>query len=118
MFHVPEGKRIVQGGLKSDPSYKNNGAFILYSPIDNAMLRVVASDELGWEHISVSRTNRCPNWPEMCFVKDVFWDAEDCVVLYHPPKSQYVNNHPYCLHLWRPTKVTIPYPDSILVGKL
>ena len=116
MFHVPEGKRIVQGPLKTDPSRGNNGAFILDSPIDNSQLRIIASDGLGWEHISVSRPKRCPNWPEMCHVKDMFWDEEDCVLQYHPAKSEYIDNHPYCLHLWRPTKQKVPYPNSILVG--
>ncbi len=55
----------------------------------------------GWEHVSVSFSTRCPTWEEMCKVKDMFWNEDECVVEYHPPKSEYVNNHPYCLHLWR-----------------
>ncbi len=55
----------------------------------------------GWEHVSVSHSHRCPTWEEMCRVKDMFWNEDECVVQYHPPKSEYVNNHPYCLHLWR-----------------
>ena len=116
MFHVPEANRIIKGPLKSTPDSKNNGAFVFKSPIDNALLFVIASDQLGWEHVSVSRKNRCPNWPEMCCIKDVFWDEEDLVAQYHPPKSEYVNNHPHCLHLWRPTKGKLIYPQSILVG--
>jgi hypothetical protein len=53
----------------------------------------------------------------MCFIKDTFWDGEDCVMQLHPPRSEYVNNHPYCLHLWRPTDGrVIPQPPSIFVG--
>lgn len=55
----------------------------------------------GWEHVSVSYPNRCPTWEEMCKVKDMFWNEDECVVEYHPPKSERVNKHPYCLHLWR-----------------
>lgn len=66
----------------------------------------VASDALGWDHVSVSPCNKkrqtCPTWEEMCAIKDMFFEPEECVVQYHPPKSQYVNNYPYCLHLWRP----------------
>lgn len=51
----------------------------------------------------------------MCFVKDLFWDGEDAVMQLHPPKSNYVNNHPHCLHLWRPTQAVIPMPETILV---
>ncbi len=62
---------------------------------------VVFSWGMGWEHVSVSYSNRCPTWEEMCRVKDIFWYDNECVVQFHPPKSEYVNNHPYCLHLWR-----------------
>lgn len=62
---------------------------------------VVFSWGKGWEHVSVSYSNRCPTWEEMCRVKDIFWYDNECVVQFHPPKSEYVNNHPCCLHLWR-----------------
>lgn len=79
-------------------------------------LRVVVSWGMGWEHASVSTTTACPTWEQMCFIKELLWDAEDVVVQYHPAKSQYVNFHPYCLHLWRPTEETMPVPDPIMVG--
>jgi hypothetical protein len=80
------------------------------------MLRCCASDGYKWEHVSVSTHDRIPTWEEMCFIKDLFWDAEDTVIQFHPPKSEYVNQHPYTLHLWRPIGAEIPRPDSILVG--
>lgn len=85
-------------------------------PFESYILNVVASNGDGWEHVSVSLSNRTPNWKEMCFIKDFFWDEEDCVIQFHPPKSDYVNNHPNCLHLWKPIKEKIPRPPSILVG--
>jgi hypothetical protein len=45
----------------------------------------------GWDHVSVSLPNRCPNWQEMCFIKDVFFDAHECAMQLHPPKSENVN---------------------------
>jgi hypothetical protein len=53
----------------------------------------------------------------MCYVKSLFWDDEEAVMQLHPPKSEWVNNHPYALHLWRPIGATIPLPPSVLVGK-
>lgn len=48
--------------------------------------------------------------------KDMFFDAEEVVVQYHPAKSQYVNNYPYCLHLWRPNDGTqFPSPPMAFV---
>lgn len=85
-------------------------------------LRIISSDgtwlteKYPWEHVSVSLENRCPNWPEMCFVKDLFWEDDEVVMQLHPAKSDYVNNHPYCLHLWRPLRAEIPLPPIDMVG--
>jgi hypothetical protein len=101
--------------MRSDPEDGNNGFFILI--IKGKQFACMASDGMGWEHVSVSRPDRCPTWEEMCVIKSRFWDSEeDCVIQYHPPKSEYVNNHPYCLHLWRPTEMQIPIPSSYMVG--
>jgi hypothetical protein len=113
-FHVPNDKRIRVGRLKSDDSYGNNGAFFIRR--GNQALRAIASDEDGWEHVSVSLENRCPLWIEMTFIKSLFWDPVDCVVQYHPPESDYVNNHRYCLHLWRPVGVDIIRPPLWMIG--
>lgn len=51
----------------------------------------------------------------MCAVKDLFFEPEDCVIQYHPPKSEYVNHHPGCLHLWMPLNEKIPLPPKIFV---
>ncbi|MCR4532718.1 hypothetical protein NUV62_17465 [Acinetobacter venetianus] len=72
---------------------------------------------MGWEHVSVSLPARCPTWEEMCFIKSLFWGEDDCVIQYHPPKSDYVNNHQYCLHMWRPIEQSLPTPPSFMVGK-
>ena len=78
----------------------------------------IASSGGGWDHVSVHPKNqkRCPSWDEMCAIKDMFFDSEESVVQYHPPKSKYVNNHPYVLHLWKPNDgVEIPTPPMIFV---
>ena len=84
-------------------------------PGPHRSLTIVFSDGLGWEHVSVSTPGRCPNWPEMCFVKDLFWHPEDVVLQFHPARSAYVNQHPHCLHLWRPVGTVIETPPAILV---
>jgi hypothetical protein len=118
--HVPltlQANRVREGHYGSDESYGMAGMFKLIGP--KGLLLVVSSGvdhESGWEHVSVSAQNRPPNWAEMCWVKDLFWMEEECVVQYHPPKSDYVNCHPHCLHMWRPINMTIPMPSSLLVG--
>lgn len=114
-FHVPEKFRITTGRYGSDSSYGNNGQFMVRSLKLNHPLCCQASDGGGWEHVSVSLPNRCPTWDEMNFIKDLFWDEEDCVMQLHPPNSEYVNNHQYCLHLWRPINQDIPMPDRRMV---
>ena len=116
MFKVPEENRIKYGRLKTDETSGNNGAFLIDSPICNRELFVLASDGMGWEHVSVSLKNRCPNWPEMCHIKNLFWSEEDIIVQFHPRKSEYIDNHPFCLHLWKNKTKSFPTPDSILVG--
>jgi hypothetical protein len=114
-FHAPEKYRVHDGQMASDSTFGNNGAFVL-KLATGQVVYAIASDQFGWEHVSVSRRDRCPTWFEMCQVKDLFWDAEDCVVQYHPPESEYVNNHPYCLHLWRKIDQPFPLPPRIMVG--
>jgi hypothetical protein len=111
---VPSEYRVRTEPLASDDSYGNNGVFEI--PYRSYKFRVIASDGEGWEHVSVSLPNRCPNWEEMCYMKDLFWSVTDCVVQFHPPKSEYINNHPNCLHLWKPVGKQIETPPSILVG--
>ena len=69
----------------------------------------------GWEHLSVSTKTRCPTWEEMCKFKDIFFTEDEACVEYHPKKSDYVNLHPYCLHIWKPLEVELPLPDKSLV---
>lgn len=99
MFKVPEFARITTGRLASDKSNGNNGAFEI--PCKHATVYCIASDGAGWEHVSVHVEERfklrIPSWNEMCFVKNLFWSDQDLVVQYHPPKSEYVNNHPLCI---------------------
>lgn len=115
MFKVPERFRISAGRLASDAGFGNNGAFEVKLRHGQTVF-VIASDGCGWEHVSVSRRDRCPTWDEMCQIKLLFWGPEDCVVQFHPPVSEYVNNHPNCLHLWRQVGAEFPLPDSLLVG--
>lgn len=79
-------------------------------------MMIGVSTGLGWEHVSVSLRHRCPTWEEMCRVKDIFWAPKDAVVQIHPPKSEYVNGMPTCLHLWRPKDVALLLPPKELVG--
>ena len=115
MFHVPHKHRIkhpILGGSEKD---ENNGFFIF--PVGQRDVRCQASDGRLWEHVSVSTDKmQTPSWEIMCYVKNLFWDEEDTVIQYHPPKSKYVNMHKSVLHLWRSTEFEIIVPETLLIG--
>lgn len=111
-FKVPNNFRVRTGAMASSEEDGNNGMFVVTLRNDQKV-KVIASDGLGWEHVSVSRSDRTPTWDEMCQIKDLFWDSEDCVVQYHPAKKDYVNVHNHCLHLWRTEG--IPTPPTFMV---
>ena len=92
------------------------GAFEISSPIDGGVLRIVVSSEGGWDHVSVSRKNRCPNYPEMDFIKRIFFEDHETAMQLHVPAADHVNMHEFCLHLWRPQYTEIPRPPAIMVG--
>lgn len=92
------------------------GVFTIPSPIDGATLVVIASSDGGWEHVSVSRKNRCPNWPEMDYIKRVFFRDDECAIQYHVPRQDHISIHDNCLHLWRPVGAEIPRPPGWMVG--
>ena len=114
MLRDVEKCRERNGPMGTDESYGNNGRFLFQR--NNTVLQVIASDGLGWDHVSVSHAKRCPTWEEMCWIKDLFFEPEETAVQFHPPESVYVNNHPFCLHLWRQQGAGIALPDPIFVG--
>ena len=107
-------------GLKSYSSKEgdNFGVFAVPSPIDPRIILTVMVAPMSelWQHVSVSTHRRCPNWPEMCKVKELVWGDDVTVVQFHPKKTEYVNNHQYCLHLWKKRDTEYALPPSIYVG--
>lgn len=113
---ILEDNRITNGPYRSTVG-DMHGAFLI--PFNSRRLAVISSgvgDNEGWEHVSVSLKTRTPTWGEMCFIKGLFWTPDEIVLQYHPKEEDYVNHHPYCLHLWRPNDGQIPTPPSYMVG--
>ena len=92
------------------------GAFNVRSITDAANLHIVASCDGGWDHVSVSRGNRCPNWQELEQIKRLFFLEGETAMQLHVPSARCINMHPYCLHLWRPQDCEIPRPPAWMVG--
>lgn len=85
------------------------------SPIDSETLRIIASIDDGWDHVSVSLEFRPPTWDEMELVKRTFFKDSELAVQFHVPVQDHINIHPYCLHLWRPQRNKIPLPPKWMV---
>lgn len=120
-----EAGRLRIGFYGTDSCDPDRGVFHARAP-SGQMLRILMSSGSdwhlcdfplpAWEHVSVSCPHRCPTWDEMCWVKEQFWNDDECVIQFHPPRAEYINNHNFCLHLWKPVGVEIPRPPAGAVG--
>jgi hypothetical protein len=109
--------RVREGMFASNDSDGCNGYFCLM--IGSERVKVIASDGEGWKHVSVSlhdKPNTVPNYKTMCEVRHLFYEDTDWVVQFNPPKSEFINDHPGCLHLWKSLDEKMPTPPSWMVG--
>lgn len=120
----PEQYRIDNLFIPYVSNDQKRGWFkIPHFEIENHFFNAVVLNVDDWQHVTVTvfesgkRPNRCATWEEMCFIKSLFWDDEETVIQFHPPKSEYISNHPFALHLWKPVNTEIPLPPSDLVGE-
>jgi len=120
-------RRRSFGPFSSTDEDGMNGAFSIPLGNKNIIANCIISDGVdvpdpygGWEHVSAHiedhGVQKTPTWVQMCQLKDIFWGPEEAVVQFHPPQSEYVNNHPHVLHLWKWTKGEFPRPSWLLVG--
>ena len=58
------------------------------------------ADGKRWLHVSCSHQDRLPSWDELREVKDIFIGRDELAVQVLPSETEYVNHHPYVLHLW------------------
>ena len=108
--------RIKTGQLGSDSTYGFNGSFLV--PLEGELWHVILSDGGGWRHLSVSNAQKkvLPGWTIMCRLKDAFFGDEDWVCqLFHPAEEDYIDDHPFCLHLWQPLDEKLPTPPYVFV---
>ena len=110
---ILDSKLIYSEGL--DFSYDGVKGYIC---IDRVDMSFVASWGGGWDHVSVAPLKKkiVPSWEMMCKVKDIFFEPDEAVIQIHPPKDEYVNNMPNCLHLWRKSDGEMTLPPSFMVG--
>ena len=111
----PRVTLVNRRGFEPDLDHddEQGGAFEVTVP--GAKLRVIASTGLGWDHVSVSLKDRCPDWAEMERVKRIFFKDDEIAYQFHMPPSDHINIHPYTLHIWRCQDLEMPTPPRITV---
>ena len=112
---VPEKYRVKSGIWKTNEGDSFGLFFVSYKTNKTPLKVIAAPSDSEWQHVSISLPNRCPTHEEMSFIKDLFWTKDDTVVHFFPKKDEYVNNHRFCLHLWRHSNGH-QLPPSILTG--
>lgn len=101
----PEKYKVEDFNIKFSELKEQQGIYsqCFIIPFKGRALKAIASNwKNGWEHVSISLNNRCPNWPEMCYIKNLFWEKDEICIQFHPKEEEYVNLHNYCLHIWKP----------------
>lgn len=113
-----EKYRVTDGDYGTHQTWGNNGMFLI--PFKALVLRVVCSDGCGWDHLSVSieGVKRCPHWDEMKHVAELFFRDDEWSVQFHPSRKEYVNNHEWTLHIWRPQHQPLYHPPFAMVGSI
>src|SRR5215475_2421685 len=105
MFRIRAPKEFLEVNGMSDEEAMGdtyNGCFRFPNPLKHhGTLRVVASSGLDWDHVSVSLEDRCPYWDEMEWIKRRFFLEDEIAFQLHVKTKDYINRHPFTLHLWR-----------------
>jgi hypothetical protein len=80
----------------------NHGLAGTYTFTNGTAASLMVTHDGGCDHVSVSPFNhrKIPTWDMMCELKDLCFNPEEEACQIHPPKSEYVNVMPNCLHLW------------------
>lgn len=84
--------------VKDSTSWQKESLRVLFSPREKH-----TESDLGggyWKHLSISHPRRYPYWHEIIDARYTFFEDDDTVIQILPPKSEYVNLHPNCFHLW------------------
>lgn len=103
-----KGKRIQQigwpnpGGIWSVESFGEFGRKYVHNLTFQSVILSVSEEADGrvWAHLSTAFPSRLPTWGDLRKAKDLFLGEEARAIQVLPPKSEWVNIHPYCLHLF------------------
>lgn len=64
-------------------------------------LRIIVSIDVGLVHFSISCPDRYPTWDEIRDARYALLPNDLTMAMLLPPIEEYVNQHPFCFHLWQ-----------------
>lgn len=101
-------EQVTRDGI----SWSNPGlrAIVIWSvePHDGAL----------WHHISMSVRQRTPTWKEMVKVKEQLLGQETWAYQIMPPRSKWISEHEFVLHIWAPVDGEPRLPDFGRLGHI
>lgn len=109
---IPASWRVEQEGpsglFMSNPGLRATLVFSLvwyHGPINGPQ-----AQEL-WRHVSLAIKDRTPTWKEMEEVRIWTCGSESVAYQVHAPRSEWINDNPYVLHLFSPVDDEHRLPD-------
>jgi len=78
---------------------------------------LIELDNKPWLHVSISRRDRIPSYEELVFAKETLIGKSKKAIQVFPADEEHVNQHPFCLHLWRCLQGD-PLPDFTRGNKM
>ena len=114
---LPWGIKVVQPAIDSAGGAWETGTACK----KRSGLAIIASVELRdgnlWYHVSLSRNGKMPSYADISWVKEI-WMGDRWAIQCFVPKSEHVNIHPNCLHLWHSLTSPRPFPEFAVQGNI
>jgi len=85
----------------SDGKFKEN-CFYHRQQGELGKIRANAYKADQWKRVFMYLDHRCPTWPEMVELANMFFMPGEVAIQFHPCEREYVNENPTALHLWEP----------------
>lgn len=63
---------------------------------------LLSHDERGGYHLSIAHPTRYPTWDEIAYVRYELIPNDVPMVMWLPPKEEYINIHSFCLQMTEP----------------
>lgn len=101
--------RVLPGNYRQLEDYANAGYFTRADGM-TIISEVAEYEKRLWLHVSCAFADRLPSWADLREVKTVFCGPKRLALSIQPSEAEYVNVHPYVLHLWCPLDHD-PIPD-------